>query len=347
MIHAMVMAGGKGSRLWPMSRSNRPKQFLNFLDGKTLLSHTLDRISPLIPDQQQWLLANYQHKTLLEPFMSRLANKHCLLEPIERNTAACIGWAAIKVIQEDPNATMVVLPADHWITPAADFRHIIQLAIDFVNSNHAFVTIGIKPSSAHTGYGYINSSFDNSSVLKVLSFTEKPDKETAESYIKQGTYFWNSGIFIWKAKHILTAIKTHLPDLFEGLKQLETISYDDFDSIKSVYESLPKTSIDYGIMEKEVKSTYMIPANFEWNDIGSWCSLDNIWEHDNNQNAIHAQSKILDSSKNIIYSEQRLISLIDVHNMIIIDSNDSLLIAPKTSAQKIKQFYDQLPKKYQ
>ncbi len=347
MIHAVIMAGGKGTRFWPMSRASKPKQFLKIFGNRTLLDHTILRLSPLIPSENVLIVGNKTHGKFLVSTQKRFKGSQVLYEPCGRNTAACIGWAAIELLKKDPEAVMVVLPADHYIEPASAFRQVIKQATQIAQQEDRLVTIGIHPVFAHTGYGYIETAASHLPIKTVKSFCEKPDEKTAEKYLKTGRYYWNSGIFIWKASKILSLFETHLPAHFNLLKKIQKLETCDSEAFSQIFEQFENISIDYGIMEKVAQEIKMIPATFMWNDIGNWTSLETFWEKDEKKNAHLGNLVAVNSDHNLVYSEKRLVTLIDVNNLIVIDSEDALLILPKTSDQKIRQLYDQLPPSFQ
>lgn len=346
MIHAIVMAGGKGTRFWPLSRSSRPKQFLTMLGHSTLLDQTIVRLAPYIPAAQVWVVGSKGHEAFLEPLKEKFPGCHVLYEPMGKNTAACIGWAAIELLKQDPDAVMVVLPADHYIEPASAFRKVIEEAVMIASTEDRGVTIGIHPAYAHTGYGYIEVGDTHHRVSQVKSFCEKPDEKTAKKYLKTGRYFWNSGIFVWKAKKILSLFQEHLPAHFNLLEKIAQIDSADTVALATIFKEFESVSIDYGIMEKATTDISMISANFLWSDIGNWTAIDSFLSQDDNKNAHNGEIITINSENNLVYSEKRLVTLVDVHDFIVIDSEDALLILPKRSDQKIRDLVAKLPEKY-
>ncbi len=337
----MIMAGGIGTRFWPLSQPLKPKQFLNLIGNKPLICETIERIKPLTPNLEHlWILGNRLHHPTLDALPYLIPKNQVLEEPFGKNTAACIGWAAIEAIRKDPDAVMVILPSDHWISPQDGFIRTIHKAVEIAKADNTLVTIGITPTFAHTGYGYIQTSLSkNISVKPVISFTEKPSFELASEYIKKGNYYWNSGIFIWKASTILNLFKQHLPGHYSILQALSNCQSGsaDFDNLYKQFEPI---SIDYGIMEKASALTHMVPAEFEWSDIGSWSALEAFLNKDSQNNAANTPIFALDSNNNVVYSEHGRVILYHVNDMIIIHTKDTLLIFPKNKDQSIKRVID-------
>ncbi len=349
MIHAVIMAGGKGTRFWPVSRAIRSKQFIDVVGDESLLTLTIKRLKPFIKSENIWIVGNKDQKEYLLLNKLDVPEDQILYEPIGKNTAPCIGWAGVEIQKKDSSAMMIVLPADHLIQDHISFQETLNKAVVFAQQNQALVTIGIKPTFAHTGYGYIEIANKDEEINKVTAFKEKPDLTTAEDYLKTGKFFWNSGIFIWSVKKILDLIKLNLPDLALELTKLERLNYQDKNYqpvLNLVFQNMPSISIDYGIMEKAVNETYLIKSNFDWSDLGNWSSLEEFLIKDDNQNAFSNQIISLNSKNNLIYSQKRLIALVDVEDLIVVDSEDAILIMPKKSDQRIKELYEKLPQKF-
>jgi len=341
MIQVMIMAGGIGTRFWPLSQPLKPKQFLSLIGNKPLIFETIERIKPLTPDfSRLWILGNNLHHSTLESLPYPIPKNQVLEEPFGKNTAACIAWAAVEVMKKDPDGIMVILPSDHWIAPQAGFISTIEKAVALAKAENTLVTIGITPTFAHTGYGYIQTaSTKNESDRSVISFTEKPSFEVATDYLKKGNYYWNSGIFVWKASTILNLFKHHLPAHYEIAQALakSTVGTPEFDALYGKFEPI---SIDYGIMEKASSLTHMVPAEFEWSDIGSWSALEAFLQKDGANNASNEPIFALDSNNNIVYSEHGRVILYHVKDMIIVHTKETLLIFPKNKDQSIKKVID-------
>jgi mannose-1-phosphate guanylyltransferase len=337
--YCIIMAGGVGSRFWPMSRNARPKQFLDILGtGQSFLQETFARFAKMIPKENILVVTGRNYAALVQEQLPEILPSQILCEPMRRNTAPCIAYAAHKIVAKNPDATMVVTPADHYIANEQDFLQVMQDGLLFAAKSDALITIGIKPSRPETNYGYIqfNASEHLSSgtqkVHRVKTFTEKPNPQLAEVFLKSGEFLWNSGIFIWNVQAICNALKTYLPEidaLFEkGRKLYDTEKEAAF--ITETYAHSPSISIDYGIMEK-AGNVYCIAANFGWSDLGTWISLYAHKEKD-------PQGNVIDASENMCYdvadsiviasNKKKLIVLRGLKNYLVIDSDDVLLICP-------------------
>lgn len=339
MVYATIMAGGKGSRFWPVSREKCPKQFLSLLNHSSFLESTIHRISPLVPYSNILIVGGRSHANLLQTHCLDVPNENIIYEPCGRNTAPCIALAAFHLMDKDPDAIMIVLPADHMIREHDRFIDILSKAIDTVNTYDGLVTIGIPPSYPHTGYGYIEvDSFDGVSA-KVTQFHEKPDQSTAAAYVLSDHFFWNSGMFVWKASTILSLMAELIPDQYTRLDALRHYSGSAFDQ---AFAELDSVSIDYGIMEKAVASTRLIRGDFTWSDIGSWSALDQFLDMDASGNTSHSSVYSVDSTSNIVYSNKP-VALIGVDGLAVVDTEDALLVMDKTRDQDVKQLIDKLP----
>ncbi|MBT3580803.1 mannose-1-phosphate guanylyltransferase [bacterium] len=348
MLHVVIMAGGKGTRFWPLSKKIKAKQFLNILGNKSLLKTTIERLHPLIDKKNIWIVTNQNQKKFLLKEKLGIPTSQILYEPIGKNTAPCIGWAAFEIIKKDPKATMIVLPSDHLIKKEAKFRETLKTAVNFVKKNNCLMTIGIKPTFPHTGYGYIEifKNINKQKIEKINTFKEKPDFITAQKYVKSEKFLWNSGMFIWQASKILELIEKYMPTNYQILAQIAKTKKSEVKKLTDLYQQLDSISIDYGIMEKAIDQTYLIESSFIWNDIGNWISLEEVWPQDHHNNAKKGKLITLNSKNNITYSEKKLIALIDVENLIVVESEDAILVLPKKSHQKIKELYENLDEKY-
>lgn len=339
------MAGGKGSRFWPLSRKVRAKQFLNIVGNNTLIEETIDRISGMASPADIFVIGNQEQSEYLDKLHHLIPSENLYKEPEGKNTLPCIGWAAIEQIKRDPEGVMVVLPADHWISTTQQFEETIRMGIDDVLLNDTLVTIGIPATSPHTGYGYIASE-GNQNVKYVTSFHEKPDLETAKSFIKNGGYFWNSGMFIWRAKTILDLIKKYQPKNYEVLMALSGIGPDNPSEISKIFSDFEGVSIDYGVMEHETSRTRVVPATFTWSDIGSWSATYPFKDKNDEGNASSSPLVSVDSHNNLILSSKKIVALADISNLIVVETDDALLIMPKDSDQKVKDIYEKLPEAF-
>jgi len=342
-VYVVIMAGGIGSRFWPKSRTANPKQFLDILNtGKTLIQLTYDRFRTIVPEENFYVVTADDYEEQVQQQLPDLMDYQILKEPVRRNTAPCIAYACDKIYQRDPNATVIITPADHLILQEDRFITVIAKCIDFVANNEKLITIGLKPTKPSTGYGYIQYIDDanENGFYKVKTFTEKPSLEIAQTFIKSGDFLWNSGMFVWKAKTILEAIRKYLPEVGDAFKNgatyYNTASEENY--IREAYSQCTNISIDYGVMEK-ADNVYTIPAQFGWSDVGSWGSLYEAYAHDYLGNAVAGKNvKIYDSANNMIMvPENKLVVLQGLRDYCVIDTGDVLLICEKAQEQEIKQ----------
>ncbi len=343
--YCVIMGGGIGSRFWPFSRESYPKQFLDFFgNGRSLLQMTFDRFSKIIPVENIYIVTNEAYFDLMKEQLPELADHQILLEPCRRNTAPCIAYAAYHIQACNPDANIVVAPSDHLILKEEVFLADVQRALDFVSENEALATLGIKPSRPETGYGYIQSSdvmLDG--FTKVKTFTEKPNLELAKVFQKSGEFFWNSGLFVWNVKTILQAFRKSLPDVttrFDmGTNAFNTPNERAF--IQENFPYCPNISIDYGVMER-ANNVYMLCVDFGWADLGTWGSLYDLANKDENDNAILRNGKALmyESCRNVVAIDNpdRLVVVEGLEDFIIAESGNALLICKKDDEQRIKQF---------
>lgn len=347
-FYAVIMAGGVGSRFWPMSKKRHPKQFIDILGkNKSLFQTTYERFKSICPEENIFVVANEIYADTIKKQVPSITNHQILKEPVSRNTAPCIAYAAQRINKINTNAVMVVAPSDHLILNEDVFRESITKALNFAMQEDLLVTLGIKPTRPDTGYGYIqmNDDHQREGFFKVKTFTEKPNSELAEHFFDSGEFLWNAGIFVWSVKSINKAIEDFLPEVhksFEsGLDQLNTESEDEF--IGSVYSSLPNVSIDYGIMEK-ASNVYVLPADFAWSDIGTWNALYEFLQKDEFQNAIRGKQVFVRNSENCIVNvnDNKLVALNSVKDLIIVEADNILLIADKNHEQEIRQVVNEI-----
>lgn len=336
------MCGGVGSRFWPYSRADRPKQFIDFFGtGRSLLQMSFDRVLPLVPRENILIVTNERYAPLVREQLPEIAPSNILLEPARRNTAPCIAWAAHHIAALDPEASMIVTPSDHLITRENIFEDAVRKGFDFVEHRDALLTFGITPTRPETGYGYIQIGAPVADgILKVKTFTEKPDLELAKVFLESGEFFWNSGIFLWKASAILDAIRRHEPDLaalFDtGADAFGTPAEERF--INENFASSPAISIDFAVMEK-ADNVYVQCVNFGWNDLGTWSALyDNSPKNIDSNVTQNCRVLAYDSTGNIlVVNSDKLVVVDGLKDYIIADSGDVLLICPKAEEQRIKQ----------
>lgn len=349
--YAVIMAGGVGSRFWPMSKKTFPKQFHDLLGtGQTLIQKTYERLAKIIPEQNIFVLTNELYDGLVKEQLPKITDRQIVLEPAMRNTAPCILLSALKIQKENPNALMIVAPSDHWIEDETAFANNVQTAFDACQRNNLLMTLGIQPTFPNTGYGYIEFDKTVNSVIKpVKKFTEKPDYETAKSFLKEGNFLWNAGIFLWQTHSIIAAFKKELPKMHalfsKGENELNTSEEKNF--IDSNYDQAENISIDYGIMES-AKNVAVLPATFDWNDLGSWGSLYDKLEKDADENVVvNAKAYLEDSTKNIIRtSKDKVVAIKGLTNYIVVENEKVLLIFPKSDEQEIKQIRGKVQDKF-
>lgn len=345
--YCIIMAGGIGSRFWPLSRIARPKQFLDILGtGRTLIQQTYDRFSTFIPAENFLVVTSTQYKDLVLTQIPQLKESQVLLEPLRRNTAPCLAYATNKIKMVNPQANLIVAPSDHLILKEEEFIRQIKNGISFIKDNNALLTLGVQPNRPETGYGYIQvknkvdfNSLDN--LYKVKTFTEKPDVEMAKIFVESGEFFWNSGIFIWSLSSIIEALGEHLPEVSSlftnGTKWYNT--EDEVHFIAKTYSECKGISIDYGIMEKAL-NVYVLTADFGWSDLGTWGSLYENKEKDEAGNVINGDNVLTYDTKNCIVnlSDEKVAVLHGLDGYIVAESNDTLMICKKEDEQQIKQF---------
>lgn len=342
----VILAGGQGTRFWPISRAKCPKQFLSIsTSGESLIQATARRMGGLVSVDKQIIVTNDLHKELIEKHVPK---RSLICEPLGRNTAASIGLAAIQVRRTNPDAVMIVLPADHAIGKEEQFLGIMQEAVKFASKNSSLVTIGIKPSWPNTGYGYIKRGpkIENS-IYKVSRFFEKPNLERAKKYLENSDFYWNSGMFVWKASAILAAIEKHMPVLYAGLLKIEKSfgTPNETKVLHDVFESLESISIDFGVMELETNCVVLEAADFGWNDVGSWDAWASHFKKDAHGNLSTGEAIIIDSNDSVVYSQDRLVAVLGCQDMVIIDSPDALLVCPRSHVQDVRQVVQELKKK--
>ena len=346
-VYGLIMAGGGGTRFWPLSRKKVPKQLLN-LDGReVMLNETIDRLAGVVEKEDVFIVTNAEQVELTKSVVvGRVLENHILAEPSARNTAACIGYGAMEIIKKYGDGIMCILASDHYIRDEEAFREVLKKAVETVEKTDGLVTIGIKPTFPSTGYGYIKSDKVRDEVFhKVEEFVEKPDLERAMEYIASGKYAWNSGMFVWKASTILRYFERLLPDIYDKLMIIgETMgTASETEVLWAIYDTIPKISIDYGIMER-AEHVYMLEGDFGWNDIGSFDALPALYAKDACGNVIRGENVMLDSGENIVIGDKKLIACVGVENLIVVDTEDALLICAKDRAQDVKEVVSVLEK---
>lgn len=348
--YCVIMAGGIGSRFWPFSRNNRPKQFLDFFGtGKSLIQLTVNRFLPLVPVQNILIVTNVAYKDMILEQLPELSEKQILLEPTRRNTAPCIAYAIARIKAENENANIIVAPSDHLILNESAFVDTIRQGLDFVETNDCLLTLGMKPTRPETGYGYIQIDEGTTSLRRVKTFTEKPNQELAEIFYKSGEFLWNSGIFLWNLKSIYHAFELHQPkilEIFEAGKDVMNTEVEH-EFIEKHFPECPNISIDYGILEK-ADNVCVLAADFGWSDLGTWGSLYELSQKDADENAVkNGMSLCYDSKGNIIALPNGKLAVIQgLNDYIVAEDNDVLLICPKSQEQNIRQMVNDVQVKF-
>ena len=343
--YCIIMAGGVGTRFWPLSRQNKPKQFLDIMGtGKSFLRHTFERFAPLVPDENFIVVTNRRYKELIRNILPEIREEQILCEPIGRNTAPCIAYAAYTLLRENPDAEMIVTPADHLILNEDDFRAIIAECLEFAADRGVLMTVGIKPTRPDTGYGYIQVS-DDKPISKVKCFTEKPDIELARVFLQSGEFYWNSGIFVWKVRSIVEAFEKYLPEhhaLFSGV--MRAIGTDaERNVVEIAFSECRAISIDYGIMEK-ADNVYVRCGEFGWSDVGTWGSVYQHSRKDRYANAVPEEGCYLYDTRSSIVSlpKDKIAVISGLKEYIVVDTDDVLMVCPRSEEQNIKKFIDEV-----
>ncbi len=348
--YAILMAGGVGSRFWPVSTTEFPKQFHDMLGtGETLIQRTFHRLSKSIPVEQIFILTNERYKDLVLEQLPQATAQQVVTEPAMRNTAPCILYASLKIQQQNPDAVMVVAPSDHWIEDEAAFTANLEQSFEACAASDMLMTLGIQPTFPNTGYGYIQYEQQQDAIKKVAQFTEKPDYNTAKQFLSQGNYLWNAGIFMWSAASIIKAFETYQPAMTElfkkGIAHYNTPQESDF--IAENYPLAENISIDYAILEKAT-NVYVLPATFDWNDLGTWGSLyDKLDKNEVSNAVVNARVLAEDATGNMIRTATDKIVVIDgLKDYIVVDKEEVLLIYPKEKEQDIKQVLKKIKDTY-
>lgn len=347
-LYPMIMAGGSGTRFWPRSRNHLPKQVLNIIDKeKTMIQSAMSLLDGLAENKNIHIVTNASQAPIIQN-QTKLSSEQIIKEPCARDTAPCVGLSAAIALKKNPDAILLMIPSDHVILPKEKFHSAVKAAVHLAEEKNCIVTFGILPHFPATGYGYIEQGEKiltqyKDPAFEVKKFTEKPDQKTAIKFLETKKFFWNAGIFIWKAKTILDLIQEFMPDLYAGIEKMIAAN---FENIKEVYPTLPKISIDFGIMEN-AKGVKVIQVDYAWDDVGSWESLTNHFPKDSNGNLNQGKVVHLDSKNNITISDnpESLIATIGLHNLLIVQSGNSTLVADRARGQDIKKLVDLLKEK--
>ncbi len=341
--HIVIMAGGIGSRFWPLSTPEFPKQFIDILGcGRTLIQLTVDRFKGLCPMENFWVVTNAAYVDIVKKQLPEMPENHILAEPAARNTAPCIAWACWRIKAEDPEANVVVTPADAVVMNPEEFRRVIGNALAFTEKSDAIVTIGIKPSRPETGYGYVEvdtqaiKQSSNQEICRVAAFKEKPDLATAERYLEAGNYLWNAGIFVWNVKTITEAIKTYKPNIASDMERMKTAA-----DVQEVFPQCEKISIDYAVMEPAAADgrVYTHPADFGWSDLGNWASLHDKLQKDSANNGAVGKVHLYECKNCVVHAEEAgKVVLQGLDGYIVSAKGDRLLVCKRSEEQRIKEF---------
>jgi len=346
--YVVIMAGGIGSRFWPMSRQNYPKQFLDILNtGKTLIQWTFERFASFIPKENIFVVTSNEYRDIVHKQLPEMPQENILGEPSRKNTAPCIAYISFKLHQKDPKASLIVAPADHLILDTKGFTKVCLEALSFVGKHSAFITLGIKPTYPNTGYGYIqheqHSVSDN--VYKVKTFTEKPNLELARTFLASGDFLWNAGIFVWQVKNIIQAFEKYLPEMYDvfSAEREKFNTPDEKSALEHIYPLCTNISIDFGIMEK-ADNVYVIPSSFGWSDLGTWNSAYENLEKDYLANAVAGDNVVvIDATKCVVKApNDKLLVLQGLDDFIVVDTKDVLLICKRDKEQDIKEYVAEL-----
>lgn len=353
MLCALIMAGGRGERFWPLSTDEKPKQFLQLLGDKTMIQMTVERLEDLIDIERIFVVTGERYVDILREQLPKLPKRNIIVEPVGRNTAPCIALSAFVINKYYGDASIVVLPSDHLIVHEDKLLNTIKAAEEFVSKNDAsIVTLGMEPTRPETGYGYIESGevsdkIDQFEVKKVNKFVEKPDKEKAEKYVEAGNFLWNGGMFIWKCSTILKLTEKYLNKTYNILKNVMDVGKDEFQIVlKKEYEKVENISVDYGIMEK-ADSIYVIPCDFGWDDIGTWYAVERYRDKDEYNNVCVGEIKSIDSKNNILVGREKPIVVVGLSDVFVVESDDIIFVGKKDDIERIKEIKKKVKKSMQ
>lgn len=341
---AVIMAGGAGTRFWPLSREIKPKQYLQLFSDKTMLQKTVERLYPIIGPERIYIVSTLSQRNIIRENVPQIPEENLIAEPFGRNTAPCVALSAAYLLKKYPaSEAMFVLPSDHVIIEKDKFKKSINTAQKAAGEGY-LVTFGIKPDYPATGYGYIESGEAvNGKVYRISNFKEKPDYKTAKSFLKAGNYYWNSGMFMWTLDAIISSFNKYAPEILQPINRIVNLSgSDNQQEINSIYSAVPKQPVDIAIMEKSDKGV-VIPVDYHWSDVGSWRAVSELQEKDDHNNTLPEKSIVIQSGDNYVYSK-KMVALIDVNDLIVVETDDSLLIADKGSAEKVKDVVEKIKK---
>lgn len=343
MLCALIMAGGKGTRFWPLSTEEKPKQFLNLIGNETMIQMTVNRIKPIIPIERIFICTGAMYVDLVKEQLPEIPEKNIIVEPEGRNTTPCIALSAFVIDRYYKNSNMLVLPSDHLIKDEDEFRNIVINANEFINKNDdAIVTLGMSPTRAETGYGYIRfgekkQKLNNNEIIKVEAFVEKPNKEKAKEYLKEGNYLWNGGMFLWSVGNVLDKIKKYSTDTYEALHEIAEVKSGRLQEfINENYSKTQAISIDYAVLEKS-KDIYVVPSNFGWDDVGSWEALDRYRQKDEHGNVHVGNTSIVNGQNNLVISSNQRVIVEGLNDIYVIENDGKIIVGKKDNVSNVKE----------
>lgn len=344
MLCALIMAGGKGRRFWPLSTDKKPKQFLKLIGEETMIQMTVNRIIPIIPMERIFVCTGKMYVDLVKEQLPELPKRNIIVEPEGRNTTPCIGLSALIINRYYNNPTMIVLPSDHLIKEEVKFRNIVEEANEFIqNNSEAIITLGMKAKRPETGYGYIKYTSEiiknhDFNIFKVDKFIEKPNEEKAKEYLENSSYVWNSGMFLWKSSTIINEIKKYCPSTYEAIYEIENVKEENLQElIDDKYNKTESISIDYAVLEKS-KNVYVIPSEIGWDDIGTWKSVERYKEKDINDNILEGNTMVIDSKSNIAINNVKRVVMIGIYDVMALETEDSIYIVNKDYMDNLGEY---------